>query len=172
MPTFAVLVVRLRELPDGGDLNRWRRDLLASFEPGDFSHDGPLQIVRDAGHGPVPVADGSIWLDVGTIKSYYGEGYERGDAEYMVRLAEWLESNIPNSEVWYGHDVADESIKPFGAEQRDAFLDYFRKVGHEPWDSKFCAPGGPTADTQTRQRTGAADKMSWFRRWFGRGPRQ
>jgi hypothetical protein len=141
MPTGAVLVVRLQQLPDGGDLDRWRQDVLTHFEPDDFHHDGPLQIVPNAAYGPVPVDDGSIWLNVGIHKSYYGEGYERGDAEYFVRLAEWLERAIPSCEVWYGHDVTDESIKPFGAGERNAFLAYFRKVGHEPY-SKFRPTGG------------------------------
>lgn len=130
-------MVRLRELPDGGDLNRWRREVLTAFDPDGFSHEGPLKIVRDAGHGPVPVADGSTWLDVGTNQAYYGEGYERGDAEYLVQLAEWLERQMPGCEVWYGHDAADESIKPFGAQERDTFIAYFRQVGHEPYNSKF-----------------------------------
>jgi hypothetical protein len=157
-------------MPDGGDLNRWRRDLLVAFEPGDFSHDGPLRIVRDAGHGPVPVDDGSVWLDVGTSKAYYGKGYERGDAEHFVRLGEWLERNIPTGEVWYGNDVTDESIKPFGVQQREAFLQHFRKVGHEPYDSHFRAPGGLATHNKTTRRA-ATGRCSWLRRFLGRGRR-
>lgn len=137
MPTFGVLVVRLRELPDDADLNSWRRDLLVAFNPSHFSHNGPLEIVWSSSEGPVPIDDGSIWLDVGLTGSYYGEGYERGDPELFVRLAEWLERRVPNCEVWYGHDIADESIEPLGAAERSALIAYFRRVGHEPYDSQF-----------------------------------
>ena len=134
MPTGAVLVVRLREFPEAAALNRWRRDLLNSFDPGNFLHSGPLEIVEDACHGPVPVNDGSVWLDVGVDEAYYGKGYERGDPELLIRMAEWLERSIPSCEVWYGHDCSDESIESFGPAERDALLAYFRKVGHEPYD--------------------------------------
>lgn len=137
MPTNAVLVVRLRETPDSGDLNRWRRDLLTDFDPDDFYHDGPLQIVRGPSKGPVPIDDGSCWLDVGICLNYYAVGYERGDPVHLARLAEWLEQRIPDCEVWYGHDIADESIKPFGPAERNTLLLYFRQVGNEPYDSKF-----------------------------------
>jgi hypothetical protein len=133
MATWGVLVVRLREHPDCGELNRWRRDFLNQFDPDEISCDGPLTISRDAGHGPVPVDDGSTWLDVGLTLSYYGKGYERGDPEHFVRIAEWLERRIPDCEVWYGHDSDDESIEPFGPAERTALLEYFRRVGHEPY---------------------------------------
>jgi hypothetical protein len=137
MPTNATLLVRLREGPDSGDLNRWRRDLLTEFDPDEFYDDGPLQIVRGSYDGPVAINDGSWWLNVGIRLNYYGEGYERGDPVHLARLAEWLEQRIPDCEVWYGHDIADESIKPFGPAERDALLTYYRQVGNEPYDSKF-----------------------------------
>src|SRR5271166_4621205 len=136
MPVWGVLVVRLRELPDAGDINRWRRDLLTDFDPGIFSHDGPLEIVRGPHEGPVPVQDASTWLDLGTTLAYYGRGYERGDPELYVRLADWLERRIPGSEVWYGTDEADESIKPFGTHEREALMACFREVGHEPYNAR------------------------------------
>ena len=142
MPVWGVLVVRLEQHPDCGDLNRWRRDLLTAFDPAGFVCAGPLEVVRDAGSGPVPLEDGSIWLDVGTTESCYEKGYERGDPAYFVRVAEWIEQHIDGSEVWYGNDCSDESISPFGAAEREALLAYYREVGHEPYYSQFRKSSG------------------------------
>jgi len=139
MPVGGVLLVRLREPPDGGDLSRWRRDFLGEFAADDsdcIGLGGPLLVVK-AGAGPDPLEDGSTWLDVGLERSYYGEGYERGDPTFFVRVAEWLERRIPDSEIWYGNDIADDTIKPFGAAERADLLAYFQRVGHEPYDAKF-----------------------------------
>src|SRR6266852_747034 len=96
MPVGAVVVVRLSEMPSDDDLNRWRSYLLTEFGSDDFYYSGPLEIVGDAEYGRIPTADGSVWLDVGLWKCYYGKGYERGDAKYIVRLAEWLERHVPS----------------------------------------------------------------------------
>jgi hypothetical protein len=133
VPTWGVLVVRLRERPDCRDLDCWRRDFLNEFGTDVVGCGGTLRIVRDAGDGPVPLDDGSIWLDLGLTLCYYGEGYERGDPEQFARIADWLERRIRECEVWYGHDISDESIKPFGSAERAALLTYFRRVGHEPY---------------------------------------
>ncbi len=139
MPVWGVLVVRLPALPDAAEINSWRRDLLNDFDIDIFSHDGPLEIVRGPHDGPTPVEDGSIWLDVGTTRSYYGRGYERGDLGIYLRLAEWLENRITGSEIWYGTDEADESIKPFGMAERAELMGYFRQVGHEPYNARHKA---------------------------------
>jgi hypothetical protein len=141
MPLWGVVALRFAKQPDYVDVNIWRRGLLTEFGPECFLD--PIMLVRDAGCGPVPIDDGSRWYDVGVCCPYYGEGYERGDAEWFVRLAEWLESHIPDCEVWYGHDSADESIKPFGAAERAVLLSYFRRVGHEPYISRSRGPNAP-----------------------------
>lgn len=158
MPVWGVLLVRLRDHADYADLNAWRRDLLIAFDPGDFSLDGPLKIIGPEEEWRVPdVRDGSVqcvvgtagpqgvtldlirerghsvWLDVGSVRSYYGRGYERGDPEYFVRVTEWLESRIPGCEVWYGPETADDAIGRFGAPERAALLAYFQQVGHAPY---------------------------------------
>ena len=168
MPVWGVLLVRLRDLPDAAELNAWRRDLLIAFEPGDFSHDGPLKIigpdeewrVHDLQYGGVRCVVGtagaagvtldlirergdSVWLDVRCVLPYYGRGYERGEPEYFVRVSEWLESRIPGCEVWYEPDTAEDAIGRFGAPERAGLLDYFQQVGHGPYDGRFRQAGGP-----------------------------
>jgi hypothetical protein len=134
MATGGVIVLRFSSYPSYSDINTWRRNLLNEFGPDDFLD--PIMFDQDLGHALIPVDDGSFWFDVGVIHDYYGEGYERGDAEWFIRLAEWLERNIPGCEIWYGNDSSDESIKPFGIAERAAFLEYFRQVGHEPYDAR------------------------------------
>jgi hypothetical protein len=162
MSTWGVLIVRLRKLPDAADLSAWRRDLLVAFDLDYFSHRGPLRIIVSAADGPIPIDDGSAWLDVGLVLSYYAKGYERGDPELFVRLAEWLEGRIPAGEVWYGHDAADESIRAFGTVERAALLAYFRRVGHEPYDSKL-RQSPPRDDAELSP---AAPPRSSKRRWL------
>jgi hypothetical protein len=135
MSLWGVVVLRFPRQSDHVGLDMWRRDLLAEFDPEHFLD--PLVVVRDASSGPIPIDDGSIWIDVHVCRDYYGVGYERGDLEWYIRLAEWLERNVVGCEVWYGNDCSDESIKPFGPDERAALLAYFRRVGHEPYDSRF-----------------------------------
>jgi hypothetical protein len=111
----AVLVVQIPERPDNGEINRWRRDLLNTFDPDDFNADGPLRIIVDDDLISIPEAGPSAWLDVGILLKFSGEGrYVRGDSQYVSKIAEWLEANVPNCRVWYGHDAGDGSIQPFG----------------------------------------------------------
>jgi hypothetical protein len=140
MPTGAVLLVRLPSLPDWGEPNRWRRDLLTEFDPEKFSYDGPLRQIRRSDHWTLPVQDNSTWFDVAIEEAYYGKGYERGNLTLLIRVAEWLESRIPGAEIWYGHDSADESVAPFGPAQRGVLNDYFDQVGHEPYDKQNRRP--------------------------------
>src|SRR5579883_2595839 len=154
MPTWGVVVLRFQKRPDSVDINIWRKDLLTEFGPEDFLD--PLMEVGEGGSGPIPIDDGSIWVDVGVCCAFYGEGYERGDAEWFVRLAEWLEQNVAGCEVWYGNDCADESIQPFGPPERAALLAYFRRVGHEPYYSylrqgprRSDPAGKPSADASS-----------------------
>jgi hypothetical protein len=44
--------------------------------------------------------------------------------------------------VWYGNDATPDSVLPFDDSRREAMLDHFRRVGHEPYDSKFRRPSG------------------------------
>jgi hypothetical protein len=141
MPTMAVILARVRP-NDCSDVNIWRRDLLNAFDPSHFSPFGPLRLMDDRKWEKPPINDDSLWLNVGVECPTYEEGYERGDPELFVRLAEWLERRIPGCEVWYGNDADDASVQPFHASRRKAMLEHFREVGHEPYDSKFPRANG------------------------------
>ena len=137
MPTGAVLLLRVRGVSARDNPNFWRRDLVAKFDPADFSSDGPLTVLgsRKWDRDP-PVVGKGKWFDVGVAVEYYGAGYERGDARWIVGLAEWLERRIEGAEVWYGYDSADESIRPFGPHQRAVLMADYEKVGNEPCDAR------------------------------------
>jgi hypothetical protein len=126
MPTGAVLLVRTQRPLSDSQLSRLRELFLAENQlgEGDFYPDGPLIIIRSRNEGPIPIEDGrSLWLDTNILRSYFGPGYQRGDVELLTRCAAWLESNVPGGEVWYGHDVDDDNLRPFGAAERRALLD-------------------------------------------------
>jgi hypothetical protein len=115
MGTGAVLVVQIPACPDNCEINRWRRDILNTFDPDDFYADGPLRIIGDDDLISIPEPGQSAWLDVSILLKFSREGrYVRGDLQYVTQIAEWLEANIPNCRVWYGHDAGDGSIRPFG----------------------------------------------------------
>lgn len=142
MPVMAVILARVRP-NDCTDVNHWRRDLLNAFDPQDFSPFGPLRLLGYRGEFThPPISDDGLWLDVRLEKPDYGVGYERGDPELFVRVAEWLERRIPGCEVWYGNDATLDSVQPFDVSRREAMLGHFRKVGHEPYRSKFRPPSG------------------------------
>lgn len=130
MPTWGVVVLRFNDNPDYVQVNEWRRDLLTEVGCDGFIN--PLTWVVDEGSGPIPIADGSYWYDLNVCKTYYGDGYARGDANWFVQLAEWLESRIPNGEVWYGHDIDDRSIEPFDEPRRAALLEHFHRYHQGP----------------------------------------
>jgi hypothetical protein len=63
-------------MPSSGDLNRWRRDLLTEFDPDDFYHREPLEFVRDAKHGPIPMGTHQLTLPAESL--IRGVGVFRG----------------------------------------------------------------------------------------------
>ena len=96
----------------------------------------PLQYEEMPDFLPDPSA---YWYEANLCQPYYGPGYERGDLPLFVRCAEWLESAVPGAKVWYGNDCTDESIRPFGPVERAQLLEYYNRVGHEPYDRRRSA---------------------------------
>lgn len=125
MPTGAVLLVRTQSPLGEPQLRRLRELFVAEnhLNGDDFYSDGPLTVVRSPDEGPMPLGDeGGLWINANIRRAYFGPGYERGDVGLLTRCAAWLESNIPGGEVWYGHDVDDDNLRPFGAAERRALL--------------------------------------------------
>ena len=135
MPVWGRMIVHLTERPGAEVLDRWRRDLLGAFCPDHFTEQ-PLAVIESHDMDLVPFDDGGTWIDLGSSLTYYGEGYERGDPQRFVLIAEWIDSQIPGSQVYYGHDNSDEEIGPFGLAERLVLLEYHARVGHEPFDNR------------------------------------
>ena len=93
----------------------------------DFYLSGPLIVVPEKDRSDMPVKDeSSAWLNVNLWKSYFGPGYERGNAELFVKVADWLEQQLPGSEVYYGHDVGGENVSKFDGSARNNLLEFYR----------------------------------------------
>ena len=131
------MLVQVNEMPDDSVLQnlrvKFQRDLNLTKQ--DFYSDGALIKVADEDFSFMPTRNGK-WLNVNFWKSFYGLGYERGDFGLFVRCAEWLEENLTDCKVFYGHDVDDENVKLFDLVERGKYLAYFEKVGNEPYATK------------------------------------
>lgn len=54
---------------------------------------------------------GECLLKVHLFGRYYGPGYERGDILKYCAVAEWIETNLPGAELWYGGDSGDDLVR-------------------------------------------------------------
>jgi hypothetical protein len=121
-------------------------DLASSFgenrffikRPGDVFGDESrhcLEIIEEYYQdGPtLKPANGETFIRVYLWGRYYGEGYERGDLPLYINVAEWLESRIPNAEVFYGGDSSGVCAMPFNNEARMKLWKYFCQVNHAPY---------------------------------------
>ena len=86
---------------------------------------------------PIQPVQGETLIEVHLKGRFYGKGYERGDLPTICAIAEWLEANIPESEIWYGGDSSGVTAMPFGPRERKALKAHFHKHGHLPYTSGF-----------------------------------
>jgi hypothetical protein len=156
MPVGAILYVEVSDTTTSDDWNRWRDDFIASFDFGldgwteDYKKSIEAEILMpdwlDAPDYPTLGGQGhlSVWetfpqsiflaIDL-PLYTHYGPGYERGDIAEFVLHAEWLEANIPNSRVWYATDCGHAAMI-FDISARQILLEYYGKVGSEPYYDK------------------------------------
>ena len=130
MPTGVKLYVRLHRLPSAEELESLRIECMQAMDlaADDFYLSGPLTVVQPEDRSYMPVNDeSSVWLNVNLWKPYYGPGYERGDPELFVKVADWLEQRLHGSEIYYGHDVSDENVSLFDRSARDKLLEHHRQ---------------------------------------------
>ncbi|CAB4143178.1 hypothetical protein UFOVP435_73 [uncultured Caudovirales phage] len=106
---------------------------------------------------PILAADGEWFLDVSLYSRYYGPGYERGDILTICAVAEWIELNIPDCEVWYGGDSSGITAELFDEDARRAMKKHlYSQQGREyftgfargepfptPKPCGLCVPGEP-----------------------------
>lgn len=131
MATGAVLLIRVKSLISNDEIERLVSSIYSKFNltPDDFYSDGPIKLIEDENHGPIPVNKlEDIWYDLNIFGAYYDEHYPRGDIQLYLQIAEWLEKNVSNCEVWYGHDVDDKSFVLFSKSMRKFLLDHFKKT--------------------------------------------
>lgn len=69
-------------------------------------------------------------------RRYYGPGYERGDARFMVAIAEALESSVPGSLPYYGDDYSD-TLGPFGPAERAALIAHLEGPHGDDYHNSF-----------------------------------
>jgi hypothetical protein len=94
-----------------------------SLTDDDFYVGGPLIVVPEDERKYMPVKDTvSCWLAVNLWRSYFGQGYKRGNPELFVQIAEWLEKRLEGTEIFYGHDVDDENVALFDHTTRQQLL--------------------------------------------------
>lgn len=105
-----------------------------------FEVDGPEDVyvdVRgfDVCDGGLDEAPGSTH-HVDTDQRYYGPGYERGPAYFIVAVLMQLWSHKNVKRVWYGTDVGEdlEEISPEGVL---ALAAHYMKFAHRPYDDSF-----------------------------------
>ena len=76
-------------------------------------------------------------IEVNLWTPTYERGYERGDLPTHVRIAEFLERELPGCRVWHTNDASCEyGLRLWPAEVRADELAYYRRVGHEPYDRR------------------------------------
>jgi hypothetical protein len=143
MPVGAIVLARVRHTLEESALQSLRERLVTDLSLDLEEHfycNGPLIIVKNQNEGPIPTKAANdvrdCWINVNFNWAYYGPGYERGDLELFVICAEWLETQLPGSEIWYGHDVEDDNLHLFAQATRDKFMAYYRQVGSEPYFEK------------------------------------
>lgn len=148
----ARILVRVKGSPSDENLKRWSWYICEAFgankfwrtpvaRSGDYDHKIPDgKIYRQ--DGPAIIAEaGETLLEVSVSTRYYGEGYTRGDIITICAVAEWIEQNVPNCEVWYGGDSSGVCAEPFPDDVRRQH----RKLLYSQEGSDYYKGRGPLA---------------------------
>lgn len=86
-------------------------------------------------------AEGEWFMKVRLWTRYYGVGYERGDLMTICAVAEWVEANIPNAEVWYGGDSSGVEAELFDEAARATLKRHFYSQHGRDYYSGFSRVG-------------------------------
>lgn len=134
MPTMCSIYIHVPRALDGDILIALRERLFAEtgLSAFDFYPNGPL--AREQYEWAMP-EKGGAWYNANLLAAFYWPNYPRGDLPTILRVAEWLEQNVPSADVWYGNDCTDESIGPFGAKEREILLQHWRSSSPAPENS-------------------------------------
>jgi len=170
------IVAKVKGEPDGAQIARWSWELCESIGARHFWLDAKetpprraldLTEVRYREDGDPPpgkrhredaaahfyAGEGEYLLRVSTMGRYYGVDYERGDILVYCAIAEWIEQNIANAEVYYGGDSSGVTLERFDEAKRKSLRahlysrqgrDYYvHDTEHIPPTCAICIPGRP-----------------------------
>jgi hypothetical protein len=126
MPVDVVMLLGLKREID----NKWIIDIRTNFlkyfelDLDQFYAEGPFVTVTEKDLCLPKNNRILIWLNVNFLLPYFDKNYRRGNIEFYVRCARWLEGQCDFCEVWYGHDIDDSSICRFDETRRLTLLKY------------------------------------------------
>ena len=95
--------------------------------------------------GPeVEPAEDETFLKVALSGRYYGIGYERGPLPQYLTIVSFLQTMIPQSEIWYGGDSSGVCIEHFNREFGEKLWRHFVNEGHLKYVKYFSNEVTPT----------------------------
>jgi hypothetical protein len=132
MPINAKIYILVKGRVDFDQLTYLRGEIkrVMGLDDEDFYSSGPLIVLDKDDYLFIPATWSEYtWIDINIFRNYYGVGYERGGLDLFIRIAEWLEKKFPVSQIYYGNDCADETLRLFDEFLREHLLGHYRKVG-------------------------------------------
>lgn len=104
-------------------------------EHGEYEDSNELhgKIVKHQDGDPIIANDGEQFINVNLSGRYWGPGYERGNWPIIKAVAEWLETRIPQGEVWYGGDSSGICLERFDMTKRAEFSLHWALNGRRPY---------------------------------------
>lgn len=110
---------------------------------------------------------GEYFYEIHLSGRYYGPEYERGPITDFVAIAEWLEFNVADAEVWYGGDSSGICATRFDRPARQVLLAHFYRHGHLPYVEAFDGltegrPECPRCKIHMIQNGGGGDREFYF----------
>jgi hypothetical protein len=126
-------------------------------EQTEFEQDGPN----------FEIPHGKSLIGVDLAGRFYGKEYERGNISEHVAVAEWIEFNVPDAEVFYGGDSSGVLAEPFDKIHRERILEHFYEVGHRPYCGGFTGfrnepPAVCSRCHETMNDVGGGGDMTFF----------
>ena len=128
MPTGVKILIYLDSTSKDLVLSEVRQKFMSALQlnEDDFYVGGSILETRRSEWDWLPYEDeNGKWFDLNLLKSYYEEGYERGDIKLFVKIAEWFECKLLGCHVYYGNDCDDHSLVLFDDSKRSSLLKYF-----------------------------------------------
>lgn len=90
-----------------------------------------------------PIHDGTgDMLQVGVDTRFRGASWERGNWPEIANAAQWLESRLPGTTMWYG-GAHEQHVTPLGLQERTEMWEDFVANGNRPYDDAFRTADAP-----------------------------